>query len=165
MKEEIWNPVIGYENLYEISNQGNIRSLGKFVNSKHGGKRWIPGRIMKTWICNNYETVGLYKSGKQHFIAIHILVAKAFIPNPDNLPCVNHKDENKLNNHVDNLEWCTYQYNNIYGNRLQKASLSMKGKNTDKIWITDGNVSIRVLPAEFETDYKSQGFRRGRTLK
>ena len=164
MKEEIWNPVIGYENLYEISNKGGIRSLGRFVNSKHGGKRWLPGRVLKTWICNNYETVGLYKDGKQRFIAIHILVAKAFIPNPDNLPCVNHKDENKLNNQVDNLEWCTQQYNNIYGTRLLKASIALKGANKGKIWITNGIVSKTIFP-EYLDNYKSQGFTKGRKLQ
>lgn len=63
------------------------------------------------------------EKGKQKTFSVHRLVALTFIPNPDNLPCINHKDEDKTNNNADNLEWCSYYYNNVYGHRLTKSSL------------------------------------------
>ena len=72
--------------------------------------------------------VALSKNGKKKWFRIHRLVAQAFIPNHDNLPIINHKDENKLNNRVDNLEWCTTKYNNCYGTRVKRISEAMKGR-------------------------------------
>ena len=111
MKKEYWKPVVGYEGLYEVSNWGRVKSL-KF------GKE----RILKQNQCmNGYYYVGLSKNGILKRYSVHRLVAEAFIPNLDNLPQVNHKDENKLNNVVSNLEWCTYKYNNCYGTRLERV--------------------------------------------
>lgn len=73
------------------------------------------GKILKPIERRGYYDVGLYKDGKETIKSVHRLIAEAFLPNPQNLPCVNHKDENKHNNCVDNLEWCSYQYNNYYG--------------------------------------------------
>ena len=108
MEKEIWKPVKGYEELYEVSNYGRVKSL-----------RY--NKILKTCINKyGYERVSLH-DGKSHDKTVHRLVACAFIPNPYNLPQINHKDENKLNNCVDNLEWCTNSYNLNYGHRLEKA--------------------------------------------
>ena len=73
---------------------------------------------------DGYLQVGLHKGGERKSYKIHRLVAMAYLPNPDNLPCVNHKDENKENNALQNLEWCTYEYNNNYGSRIEKAAKS-----------------------------------------
>lgn len=110
MKEE-WKAVVEYEGLYEVSNMGRVRSL-KF------------GKAKELCPANNglgYLFVGLCKGGKSQTKLIHRLVAEAFIPNPDNLPCVNHKDEVKTNNRVSNLEWCTQSYNLEYSNIHKKA--------------------------------------------
>lgn len=110
---EIWKSVTGYEGLYEVSNLGRVKSL---VYKRLGHER-----ILKSG--NNmygYKMVVLRKNNKSKTITVHILVAQAFIPNPDNLPEVNHIDENKSNNSVDNLEWCTRKYNLEYGNRIKK---------------------------------------------
>lgn len=72
----------------------------------------------------------LYKGKQGHQYGIHTLVAMAFIPNPNNLPCVNHIDENKSNNSLDNLEWCTWQYNNTYGTRVQRAVETRRKKGS-----------------------------------
>lgn len=112
MKKEYWKPVVGYEGLYEVSNWGRVKSL-KF------GKE----RILKP--CTNrygYLFVKLCKDGKVKPFTVHRLVAEAFLPNPDNLPQVNHKDENKQNNIVSNLEWCSAQYNNTYGTRIERVA-------------------------------------------
>lgn len=81
------------------------------------------GKILKPVLnAYGYYKVTLSKNGKPYEKRINRLVAEAFIPNPNNLPCVNHKDENKLNNNVSNLEWCTYLYNNTYGTRIKRQT-------------------------------------------
>ena len=100
--KEIWKNIPEYVGIYEISNLGNIRSV--YNNNKP-----LKLSIGK----NKYVTVSLYKNKIGKTFNVHRLVAQVFIPNPNNLPCVNHKDENRSNNCVDNLEWCTYLYNNI----------------------------------------------------
>lgn len=108
-----WKPVVGYEGLYEISNNGEILSKTR-------------RKILKQNNSKGYNRVILSKDGKpQHFL-VHRLVAIAFLPNPHNLPQINHKDENKLNNNVENLEWCDAKYNINYGNHNQKLSISKK---------------------------------------
>lgn len=120
---EIWKDIPGFEGLYQVSNLGRVKSLPR-------GKQWPYRRthnnIRKPHIKNGYYQVNLSKDNKVRWISVHRLVALAFIPNPDNLPCVNHQDENKLNNHVNNLEWCSYAYNANYGTARQRQIESMK---------------------------------------
>lgn len=119
--EEIWKPIPDYEGLYEISNMGNVRSIDRTVRDINGRILAIKG-ILKTPVLNGkYYMVSLSKNNKQKWHSIHRLVALTFIPNPNNLPVVNHKDENPMNNKVENLEWCTQQYNVKYGTSRQKA--------------------------------------------
>ena len=125
---EEWKDIVGYENLYQVSNLGNVRSLDKVIMRKHGESLTVRGRVLKPMIIKGYCYVRLNDCGNWKTEQIHRLVAQAFIPNPDNLPEVNHKDENKSNNRADNLEWCTHNYNVNYGQRTKKFSASMKGK-------------------------------------
>ena len=104
--KEIWKDIKGYEGKYQISNLGKVKSL--IGNSK----------ILKPEIRTGYYSVSLMKNKKKHYYRIHRLVAEAFIPNPNNLPMVNHKDEDKLNNIASNLEWCDNTYNSQYPNDL-----------------------------------------------
>jgi len=122
MEDEIWKPVVGYENLYEVSDKGRIRSVGRIVNACYGSKMSLKGKILKPIKCTGgYLCIDLCKEGTKKRYLIHRLVAQAFIPNQDNLPCINHKDENPYHNNVDNLEYCTQKYNINYGTRTQRA--------------------------------------------
>ena len=115
MSEE-WRPIEGYEGLYEVSNTGRVRSLDRYCYRLHKGKVLSPAKDT-----DGYLQVVLHCNGKQHQRKVHRLVAQAFIENPDNLPEVNHKDEDKTNNRVDNLEWCDRSYNINYGSRKDKV--------------------------------------------
>lgn len=121
LPKQIWKDIPGYEGLYQVSNTGRVRSL----NYKHTGKTKVLKQGTKG---HGYKVVGIYKNGKRKNYTIHRLVALAFIPNINNLPQVNHKDENPANNAVWNLEWCTDEYNINYGTRNERASNSMKYK-------------------------------------
>ncbi len=111
--KEIWKDIEGYEGLYQVSNLGDVRSL------KYAGGNKV--KILKQGNVNGYKRVSLHKNNKQKNYFVHRLVAMTFIPNPNNLPLVNHKDENKTNNSVDNLEWCTQKYNINYGSAIKKV--------------------------------------------
>ena len=127
---EKWSPIHGYEGFYEVSNLGNVRGVDRRVcdtNAKNISTREVKGHMMKpssNGSKQGYLFVYLCKNGKPKRFYVHRLVACAFIPNPLNLPYINHKDENAQNNSVDNLEWCTQVYNINYGHRAQKYSKS-----------------------------------------
>ena len=126
MGTEIWRTAIYddvvYEGLYEISDWGRVKSL----NYRNTGR----AELMNPWEDKDgYLKIGLRKNRKTDFILVHRLVAQTFLPNPDNYPQVNHKDENKANNRVENLEWCDGKYNHNYGTinqRISKANTNGK---------------------------------------
>ncbi|WP_288638843.1 NUMOD4 domain-containing protein [uncultured Lentilactobacillus sp.] len=124
---EIWKNIQGYEGLYQVSNFGRVRSLDKKVKCRGGKYRLMSGRIMRSVHSGtNYSAVNLYK-GKHHRMQyVHRLVAEAFIPNPNGYLEINHKDENKENNNVSNLEWCDRTYNNNYGIHNLRISQARK---------------------------------------
>lgn len=139
MEKEIWKDVKGFEGLYQVSNLGRIKSLQFYVRGMYIKRE----KILKP--CDNgngYKIIYLMKNKKRNVRYIHRLVAIAFIKNPKNYKCINHKDENKKNNCVENLEWCTHKYNNNYGNHKSKISKSRmkrviqydKNMNLIKIW-------------------------------
>lgn len=113
---EQWRDISDFEGLYQISSHGRINSL---INQKV-----MKPRLKK----NGYLQIGLYKKGEYKTFTLHRLVAMAFIPNPDMLPYVNHKDENKQNNNVENLEWCTPSYNLHCGSALDKLSKATRNR-------------------------------------
>lgn len=124
--EEIWRPVVGYEDFYEVNNKGCVKSLPrKTWNGK--GYYIRPVKIMSQHISQKgYRIVSLTKRDEEDkAVPVHRIVAMAFIPNPNNLPQVNHKDGNKQNNNVDNLEWCDNSYNQIhaYKHNLNHTSI------------------------------------------
>lgn len=113
---EEWRDIKGYENLYQISSRGRVRSL----NYNKTGKIKLLKPAKKN---NGYLNVVLHKDGKMKNYLVHRLVAEAFIPNPDNLPEINHKsEEDKTDNRVECLEWCDRRYNCNYGTRNQRVA-------------------------------------------
>lgn len=133
---EEWRDVVGYENLYQVSNLGRVKSMDRMVQGKNDCRIEIKGKELTPFLHRDYFHVNIAdrdggRGSKQK--RVHRLVAEAFILNPNGLPVINHKDENKLNNNVDNLEWCTAVYNANYGARNKKISQNTKGKKTKAV--------------------------------
>ena len=132
--KEIWKPIEGYEGLYEISNFGNVKSLARSWNFRDYGNGKVQvvkskEKILKNTISKcGYMQARLSKNNKHGLKAVHRLVAKAFIPNPENKPQVNHIDGNKQNNRVDNLEWCNNSENQLHAWKLGLQTPYWKGK-------------------------------------
>lgn len=130
---EIWKPVVDFEEYYEVSNCGNVRTVDRYVYDKNGKSRHIKMKnITKQIDRNGYYKVDIRNDYYRKTITIHRLMAIAFLPNPENKPCVNHIDGNKLNLNLSNLEWVTYSENNKHAvdNGLRKSPWIGKfGKN------------------------------------
>lgn len=141
---EIWSPIKGYESLYEVSTQGRVRSLPReevTLHSRTGRpvKRRRRGRIRKpNKIPAGYLQVCLYKNGVGVQHLIHRLVCQAFIPNPNDLPEVNHKDGDKYHCHVDNLEWSTRVHNSLHSTRTLRKNI---GENNAASKLTQKEVT------------------------
>lgn len=142
---EIWKVIEGFHN-YMVSNEGRIYS--RKTNS-----------IMKpTPDTKGYLRISFYENGKSRTFKVHRLVAQAFIPNPENLPQVNHKDENKSNNAVSNLEWCTNSYNRNYGTateRTRLANTNCKSTSAPVKCLETGEIFPSLMEAERKTGAKN----------
>jgi len=127
---EIWHPCAGYETHYEVSNLGNVRSIERMVNNRlNTGLRKSPQKVLKQGKSKSgYYIVSFCVDGVKSNQTVHRLVARAFITNESNKPQVNHKDGNKLNNHLDNLEWVTVSENGLHAYRVLGISAWNKGK-------------------------------------
>lgn len=159
MKKEIWKDIKGYEGLYQVSSYGRVRSVDRVTNYANGEKRLYKGRILRT--ANN--TVGYFfcvlcKNGQTKKKYIHRLVAETFLPNPNNLPEVNHKDENKASNFVSNLEFCSRSYNVNYGTAIQRRA-EKRSRPVLQLDVNTGRV-ISEYPSLIETG-KQTGFSQG----
>lgn len=138
---EEWKDVVGFEGIYQVSSTGIVRRTDNNYIKKPSESR------------NGYMFVDLNHKEKRKHGYIHRLVAEAFIPNPNNLPAVNHKDENKTNNNVDNLEWCTYKYNNNYGGKwlLKKHP----ERDTEIKTMRAQGYSIREIAAKYNLSHNT----------
>lgn len=149
--KEIWKDIKEYYGLYQVSNMGNVKSL----NYRHTGEEKI---LRPMVIRNGYLIVTLYKNGKRKMLTVHRLVLMTFAPinNMDKLD-VNHRDENKKNNNLDNLEWCNRSYNINYGTRTQRFAQSKSipvvqlDPNTNKVV----NVYCSAMEAEKQGFHQS----------
>lgn len=127
---EEWRDIPGYEGLYQASSLGMIRSVERLVPGKKGFFKLMKSVVLKqTTAGRGYASVMLSKNGVTKRWNVHRLIALTFIPNPNNLPEVNHKDENKTNNIWANLEWCDSKYNANYGHRnINQVNTKLKKK-------------------------------------
>lgn len=151
---EIWKDIEGYEGLYQVSNYGNVKSLN------YRNKGYARNLVPKT-NCKGYNWVILYKSKISKPILIHRLVANAFIDNPNGYPIINHKDENKTNNSVENLEWCTLSYNVKYSmDRHPERFFVSSGqrKKRDYYKLKTKYASIRINQLTLDGKYIKQWF-------
>lgn len=174
IKEE-WRPVKGFEEFYEVSSLGRVRSLDRIypdaiVNCKGEKQAYVhKGQMMKGFqMDNGYVALVLKGMNRIKRFLVHRLVADAFIENPDNFPQVNHKDECKTNNAAYNLEWCDGKYNTNYGNHLNKF-LSKRGR-TVKQYSLDGEliatyIGVAIAARETGLDRRciAQAARKGMT--
>lgn len=143
---EVWLPVVGYEDRYSVSSKGRIFSkvTGKYLKPAPKDTRYL--------------TVSLRDGTKSKTRPVHRLVAEAHLPNPNNLPCVNHKDEVKTNNDVSNLEWCTFQYNLEYSNAKSFKFVSPDGDVVTifnlKAFCRDNNLNASNMHMVLSGKYK-----------
>ena len=131
---EEWKDIKDYEGLYQVSNLGNVRSLDRIVKNKSG--QYIrKGQLLKKFINKKgYFVVNLRKNCDLKTKTIHRLIAEAFIENKYNYPCINHIDGNKLNNSINNLEWCTYSHNIKEAFRLGLNKYTYEENFNHKYW-------------------------------
>ena len=128
MSNEIWKDIKGFEGIYQVSNEGRIKSLTRKVKANNDGEYTRLELVLTPMISSKgYQRVSLCKNGVSKIALIHRLVAEAFIPNENNLPQINHKDENKLNNHAENLEWCDNRYNLRYSSSKKVVRIDKQG--------------------------------------
>ena len=149
---EEWKAIPGYD-YYEASTFGRIRSLDRYKVARpdHKTARLFRGRVLQPQITETgYYAVLVRREGeKRQFRKVHRLVIETFIPNTDNLPCINHKDENRYNNRIENLEWCSHQYNVTYGTARKRAAV-----NTRKFYEQNGRRVVQYdLNGKFIKEY------------
>lgn len=163
MSDEVWKPIEGFEGMYEVSNKGRVKSLFRHTSYKNqfGTITILPikEKLLKCNPCNvDYPRVRLLKDGVTTEIHVHRLVAKAFLDNPDNHNYVNHLDNNKLNNNVENLEWCSQSRNchhafdigaNHHGIKHWLSKLSEKQVREIRYRLKTENISQRKLAKEY----------------
>lgn len=146
---EIWKPVVEYDGFYEVSNLGRVRSVERIVRSSRGNAtKRSPGKLLKQIpLKSGYLTVEFCKYGIRKKKLVHRLVADAFLDNPNGMPQVNHKDEDKSNNCVENLEWCDAKYNNNYGTKNLRVSEKNKVSKCKPVAQIRDGVVISIFPS------------------
>lgn len=160
---EIWKDIKGYEGWYQISNLGNVKSVKREIKYSNGIIVPYPEKVLKGFIKpNGYKVIDLYKNKKKKKFYIHRLVAESFIDNPLNKPEINHINENKLDNRVGNLEWCTSSENKLAGTVVKRANETRKNKKVayKKVAMCDLNDNIIQIFDSIEIAVNETGVNR-----
>ena len=157
-KKEIWISYPEYT-CVEVSNLGRVRTKDRWVPNGKNSKRLVKGRVLKQQLNNyGYLYVHFRANGRNIFLLVHRMVAICFLPNPNNYPEVNHKDNNPQNNEISNLEWCTDQYNQAYKNNFGKSPAQIQGRPViavsldtfDAFWFESQHEASRQLSIDVE---------------
>lgn len=147
---EIWKDIIGYENLYRVSNKGNVKSLDR-VSKFHTGYGIKKGKVLKLTVDKNgYHRISLYKDGKSKKHFVHRLVAKAFIEKRKGKHHINHLDGNPKNNVVENLEWCTPKENTAHAYKNGLISFKYKGDGKDIVQDYEKGLHMTEIAEKYE---------------
>ena len=155
-KGEVWKDVIGYEGFYKVSDRGNVYSVRRICTSG----RKLGGHLLKPcYDKDGYLHVSLCKNGVMKTKRIHRLVAEAFTPNQNNYLEINHKDEDKTNNRVENLEWCTRGYNNNHGTRIERVSKKVRAVNIETGEVITFNSTQEAVRKGYSSGAVSQASR------
>lgn len=151
---ELWKDIKGYEGVYQISNLGNIKSLKRKTHIQNA-TRIKKEKILKLQLRNGYYVINLCKNGCRKAYSVHRLVAETFIPNPNNLPYINHIDFNTQNNSVDNLEWCTQKDNIGWSRKHYFGRKKVTHSNTGEKYITYRKSTKKFRIIIDKKEYKS----------
>lgn len=164
MEKEIWKDIPKYEGYYKASNFGRIKSVDRIIYDSKGRKQKFSGRVLRqTTTTKGYKRVQLNKGGTGKHVFVHVVVLTSFYPRPDSLTQVNHKDEDKANNRLENLEYCTASYNQNYGHcsaNKSRATRNDKKKSKPIIQMTTSGTVINEFPSIREAE-RVLGFQHG----
>lgn len=164
MEQEIWKDIPNYVGLYQASNTGKIRSVDRFAEFPNGKRQYRCGLILRQRTnSKGYKIVKLSKKGKAKNKFVHILVLESFVKRPNGLTQINHLDENKGNNHLNNLEYCSAKYNQNYGScgkNKSKATINDKKRSKQVVQFTKDGVFVKKFPSLHEVE-RILGFQHG----
>lgn len=161
LEGEEWRDVVGYEGCYMVSSLGRILSLGRPIRYYAYTKMLPPSLMSQRKWNSGYLSVTLKKNGKRECLSVHRMVAIAFVPNPNDYPCIDHRNDDKSDNRASNLQWCTHEFNNSKEHHRRASSVSRKGKpipsiQTPIVQLSTNGDLVRVFPSM--TDADNNGF-------